>query len=138
MESLRWHIVYKQIFFHICAANHCSPSVLLNAMCQMQLLANACGLAPSCAQHVALEGGMQAAVLLGGRECILLTGLLTKEVAFPQLRFVSMALPGAEALLLMRRNIVPHRSEEIPTICTNQCCQGSLEKGKRTYPQCAH
>lgn len=57
MWSLPWHIMYKCIFFHICAANHCSPSVLLHTMCQMQLLANALGLVPSCAQHVASERG---------------------------------------------------------------------------------
>lgn len=77
-------------------------------------------------------------MLLGGRELILLTALPTKEMAFPQLSFVSMALPGAEALLSIRHNIVAHKSEEIPAICTNQCCQGGLEKGKRTYPKCAH
>lgn len=81
---------------------------------------------------------LEAAVLLGGREFILLTGLPTREVAFPQLSFISMALPRAEAMLLIRHNTVAHRTEENSTICTNQCCQGSLEKGKKTYPQCAH
>lgn len=139
MGSLPWHVLCKCTLFHICVTNRCSPSALLHTMCQMQLLADAVGLSPSCALHVASERGWRLQCCLkAGREFILLTGLPTKEVAFPQLSFVSMALPGAEALLLIRHNIVAHKSDEISAICTNQRCQGGLEKGKRTYPKCAH
>lgn len=136
MGSLPWHMMYECIFFHICAANHCSPSVLLHTMCQVQLLANAFGLAPAVLSTWPRKaaGGCSAA----WRQGVHPSHWAAHQGGGISLSFISMALPRAEAMLLIRHNTVAHRTEENSTICTNQCCQGSLEKGKKTYPQCAH
>jgi len=57
-------------------------------------------------------------------------GLLTEEVAFPQLHLVSTALRWGVTFPLIKYSIMAHRSEETYIIC-----QGSLEKEKKDISQ---